>query len=175
MRNHAKLSSAKLMRSGIAIWQGAFPRLHSFPSHLSEMHHEVSEHTSYRDRRVDGQIVRIRQLVLALLPVNRVQGAPREGGTSRLRSLEDGEEFRIAESWHGVSIRRRGAKYPLADVRSAEKLFLFPVAKRGRWDARNTLGWPRRGTRAIRPANRCFIRGCPCKKDRGELSPGSPA
>lgn len=43
------------------------------------MHHQVSEHTSYRDRHVDGQIVRIRQLVLAPLPVNRVQGVPGEG------------------------------------------------------------------------------------------------
>jgi len=43
------------------------------------MHHEVSEHTSYRDRRVDGQIVRIRQFGLAPLPVSRVQGAPEKG------------------------------------------------------------------------------------------------
>jgi len=39
----------------------------------------------------------------------------------------------------------------------------------------NTLGWPQRGTRAIRTANRCFIRDCLCKKNRGELSPGSTA
>lgn len=61
------------------------------------MHHEVSEHTSYRDRRVDGQIVRIRQLVLAPLPVKPGFKVPRRRGTSRLRGLEDGEEFRIAE------------------------------------------------------------------------------
>lgn len=48
----------------------------------------------------------------------------------------------------------------------AEKLFLFPVAKRVRWDARVTHrpAEEARGTRAIRPANRCFIRDCPSQE-----------
>jgi len=96
-------------------------------------------------------VVRARSLPL----VNGVQG-PRRGGQSSRRETvwNTAEEFRAA-SYHGAFAGRRGAKYPPADVRSAEKLFLFRRWQKGTGGTRVTHGGPARPRNA---ANRCFIR-----------------
>lgn len=71
--------------------------------------------------------------------------------------------------------QRRGAKYTLADARSAVKIFQFLVGKKGRHDihTRYIRAGLKQRTRAIRPTNRCFIRACPARRIE-ENRPGVP-
>lgn len=114
--------------------------LHKFPMAPREKEREThytrrQNYTSYRDRRVDGaKSCALSQFACAWYKRGSRAGENLWAGSAR-PFIEDGGEFRIARR---VRQTTRGAKYPLADARSAEKLFLFPMGKKvGPAEARN--------------------------------------